>query len=212
MVFALLPDMATGFWRTFNYLTCRLKKDFRASKFSLVLDEGDLRMHSTMQPTAIANSGDVMLSFLAVDFTTVTVRIEDTKFAVYKAILTAVSPYFQKAFNGSFQESNQQAITLKGISKSSFRIFLHWAFVHSLPFDTQSAALGYSILLLPNEAKKPTAPASEEDATVRAGSDHTVDAAQGAPVFDDEAFIRGVKTKINSSTTRDGCPTPTHFF
>jgi hypothetical protein len=152
-----------------------------------------------MQLTATANSRDAMPNFLTMDFTTVTVQVEETKFVAHKSLLTAVSPYFEKAFNGPFQEAEHQAITLEGISKGSFRIFLHRAYVHSPPFDTQSAALDHSALLSPNEANKLTASAGEDDAAAeendsvdetasQAGSDRTVDPIKGNPVFDKGAF------------------------
>lgn len=72
-----------------------------------------------MQLTATANSRDAMPNFLTMDFTTVTVQVEETKFVAQKSLLTAVSPYFEKAFNGPFQEAEHQAITLEGISKGS---------------------------------------------------------------------------------------------
>lgn len=99
---------------------------------------------------------------------------------------------------------------MEGISKDRFRIFLHWAYVHSLPFDTQSSTLEHSVLLPPKEAEEPTVAANEDDAAAAendgeddaaaeqndsddetasaGGSDSTVDTAKGTPVFDEEAF------------------------
>ena len=93
-------------------------------------------------------------SFLAMDLDTVTIRLESTELVVYKALLTAVSSYFKKAFYSPFQEATQRAIILEGVSEKTFRIFLHWAYVQTLNFDTTSAALDHSALLQPDEVKK----------------------------------------------------------
>lgn len=163
-----------------------------------------------MQLTAIANSRDAMPHFLTMDFTTVTVQVEETKFVAHKSLLTVVSPYFEKAFNGPFQEAEYQAITLEGISKGSFRIFLHWAYVHSA-------------LLSPNEANKLTVSAGEDDAAAeendsvdeivsQAGSDRTVDPIKGNPVFDEEAFHTRSDDKYEVFDHERWVPNRSHFI
>lgn len=146
-----------------------------------------------MQPS------DTMPNFLTMDFATVTVQIKDAEFVVHKAFLTAVSPYLEKASNGPFRESEQQAITLEGVSKSSFRNFLQWVYANSLQFDTKSAALDHSAVLPPDDVNNSTASTSGDDAaaeesdsddetTSTGSSGHIVDPIQGASMFDEEAF------------------------
>lgn len=152
-----------------------------------------------MQPIAIATPRDTPPNFLTMGLATVTVQIEDIHFVAHEALLTATSPYFEKIFNGSFQEAMQQTITSEGISERSFRIFLHWANVHSLPFARQSAALKHTALLPLNNANRAPASTSgdgaaavqsdKNDETVSTRSScHVVDPGQGASMFGEEAF------------------------
>lgn len=141
-----------------------------------------------------------MPSFLTMDFATVTVQVDDNNLIIYKALLTAVSPYFENAFNGPSQEGDRQAIALEGISTSSFRIFLQWAYVQYLPLETQSAALGHSAMICQKDANKPAA-SDDEDGAVAKESDDSGDkdydtaskassgtAAQCIPIFHNETF------------------------
>jgi hypothetical protein len=84
---------------------------------------------------------------------TVILKIGQAEIAVHKALLTAVSDYFRKAFDGPFREANERHITLEGDSERSLRMFLQWAYGQSLQFDTSSAALGFDALLPPDVAK-----------------------------------------------------------
>lgn len=84
---------------------------------------------------------------------TVILKIGQAEIAVHKALLTAVSDYFRKAFDGSFREANERYITLEGDSERSLRMFIQWTYGQSLQFDTSSAALGFDALLPPDAAK-----------------------------------------------------------
>ena len=56
----------------------------------------------------------------------------ETKFVVYKAVLSNIAPFFKAALEGNFKESSEQKITLPEESPEVFRRFLLWAHSGSL--------------------------------------------------------------------------------
>lgn len=67
--------------------------------------------------------GDRMMSF-----DVVTLRVGELDVAidipVYRRVLSAVSPYFRGAFEGSFKEATDRFLSLTDASEQTFRIFL----------------------------------------------------------------------------------------
>lgn len=61
----------------------------------------------------------------------VTVRVGEADAAVnipvYRDHLSAVSPYFRGAFEGSFKEATDRNLSLTDVSEQTFRMFLQWA-------------------------------------------------------------------------------------
>ncbi|KAF9695042.1 hypothetical protein EKO04_006998 [Ascochyta lentis] len=147
-------------------------------------------------------------NFLTMSLDIVQVHIEDTSILVYKDLLTSVSPYFQKAFDGSFKEAQERSITLEGVSEQTFRTFLHWVHVQSLQYDTSSAALDFNALLTPDEATKlgtsvnNNATAIEETNSGNVENDESdtkseassKDVAHGTLAFDEETFYTCCET------------------
>jgi len=104
----------------------------------------------------------------------VTVLIEDKAIIVHEALLSAASPYFRKAFNGSFKEADDRAIFLPDVSERTFRAFLQWLYTQNMQYSTSAAALNASTIDLPDETVKNTA--------MEAASDEV------AAMFDEEDF------------------------
>jgi hypothetical protein len=52
----------------------------------------------------------------------------ETKFVVHKELLCAHSDYFQRAFKGKFQESEDGFIRVTEVSEATFRIFQQWLY------------------------------------------------------------------------------------
>jgi hypothetical protein len=82
-----------------------------------------------------------------INLDTVTLKIGEAEITAHKAMLTAVSDYFRNAFDGPFREANERSIALEGVSVRSLKMFLQWAYIQSLHFDTPSVALGFDTLL-----------------------------------------------------------------
>lgn len=65
------------------------------------------------------------------DLATVTVRVGEADIAVditvYRYMLSAVSPYFRGAFEGSFIEATDRFISLTDVTEQTFRMLLQWA-------------------------------------------------------------------------------------
>jgi hypothetical protein len=61
-------------------------------------------------------------------FEMVTVRVGEADAAVdipvYRDHLSAVSPYFRGAFEGSFKEATDRNLSLTDVSEQTFRMFL----------------------------------------------------------------------------------------
>lgn len=59
-----------------------------------------------------------------------TVRVGDgeatTDVPVYRALISAASPYFKAAFEGGFKEAEDRLLTLNDVSEQAFRLFLTW--------------------------------------------------------------------------------------
>lgn len=70
-------------------------------------------------------------SYRTMSLETVTIHLADTETAVYKDLLCAVSPYFQKALKGPFIEAQTQSITLHDVDKRVFRVFLQWVHIQA---------------------------------------------------------------------------------
>ncbi|KAI4935537.1 uncharacterized protein J4E92_002828 [Alternaria infectoria] len=64
------------------------------------------------------------------DLVSVTVRVGEADasvdIVVYRNILSAVSPYFRSAFEGSFVEATDRLISLTDVTEQTFRMFLRW--------------------------------------------------------------------------------------
>jgi len=64
------------------------------------------------------------------DLASVTVRVGEADasvdMTVYHDILSAVSPYFRGAFEGSFVEATDRLISLTDVTEQTFRMFLQW--------------------------------------------------------------------------------------
>ncbi|KAJ4338729.1 hypothetical protein N0V95_007972 [Ascochyta clinopodiicola] len=137
------------------------------------------------------------------NFDTVSIRVGEKIIPVYKDFLTSVSPYFQKAFNGSFKKADERSIALEGISEQTFRIFLYWIHAQSLQFDTSSAALDHSALLPPHEVARlatssdKTAQSIEEnnDEEDEGNESDTTSQSGRTPAFDEEAFHTRCETE-----------------
>jgi len=91
------------------------------------------------------------------DLNTVTVRIGEADTAaditVYRDILSAVSPYFRNAFEGSFVEATDRAISLTDVTEQTFRMFLQW--VHSQKCQlAKGAAFPQLEILVQNSTRK----------------------------------------------------------
>ncbi|KAI4928972.1 hypothetical protein J4E85_005594 [Alternaria conjuncta] len=97
------------------------------------------------------------LNFLAMDLASVTVRVEEADVSVditvYRDILSAVSPYFRGAFEGSFVEATDRSISLTDVTEQTFRMFLQW--VHSQKCQlSNGAAFPQLEILVQNSTKK----------------------------------------------------------
>ena len=110
------------------------------------------------------------------DLDTVTIKIDQAEIVVHKALLTTVSDFFRKAFDGPFKEANDRSITLEGISERSLRMFLQWTYAQSLQFDTSSAALGFDAMLPPDVAE-----GINQDATTSVEVNDTIEEAEDEP-------------------------------
>jgi hypothetical protein len=126
---------------------------------------------------------------------TVTLKIGQAEITVHKALLTTVSEYFRKAFDGPFKEANDRSITIEGVSERSLRMFLQWTYAQSLQFDTSSAALKFDAVLPPDVAKgiKQEATTSVEFTdTIEEAEDEsttTADSETGSdPLFDEKRY------------------------
>lgn len=113
----------------------------------------------------------------------VKVRIEDKTVIVHEALLSAVSPYFRKAFNGSFKEADDRAISLPDVSERTFRAFLQWLYTENMRYSTSAAALQASAIDPPDNTVKNTA--------MEAPSDEV------AAMFDEEDFHDSRDSKLH---------------
>ncbi|OSS45425.1 hypothetical protein B5807_10171 [Epicoccum nigrum] len=138
-------------------------------------------------------------SFLTMDLDTVTLKLGQAEIAVYKTLLTAVSDYFRKAFDGPFREADERSIALEGVSERTLRIFLQWAYVQNLQFNPFSGALKYDALLPPDEVERihRKAPTSAEvtgtteeaeDGSNYEPDDDTETSTKGGPLFDEAQY------------------------
>ena len=137
------------------------------------------------------------------DLDTVTVRLEEAEIVTHKVLLSAVSPYFKRAFYGPFKEADERSISLVDVSERTFRMFLHWVHVQSLQYDTTAAALDLNSLLPLDEVSKLTMMDTENDAddigdngsntTSRVSSD---DAAKRIMGFDEEALYTNCSNEV----------------
>ncbi|KAL1793565.1 hypothetical protein ACET3X_008547 [Alternaria dauci] len=80
-----------------------------------------------------APSGKMLPNFLTMSFDMVTVSVGEADTAVnipvYRDQLSAVSPYFRGAFEGSFKEATDRNLPLTDVSEQTFRMFLQWMYV-----------------------------------------------------------------------------------
>lgn len=74
---------------------------------------------------------------------TITVRLENTEIAVYKSLLSAVSPYFQC----SFQEADERSIHPSHTREQIFRTFLRWALCQTFQPSASTELFKLEILL-----------------------------------------------------------------
>jgi hypothetical protein len=91
-------------------------------------------------------------------FDIVTLRVGEPVVAVdipvYRDVLSAVSPYFRGAFEGSFREASEKLLPLVGVSEQTFRIFLQWAHMQAGPQSSGAAFPGLEVLV-PNCSTEP---------------------------------------------------------
>ncbi|KZM19387.1 uncharacterized protein EKO05_0002969 [Ascochyta rabiei] len=150
-------------------------------------------------------------NFLTMNLDTVSIRVGEKDISVYKDLLTQVSPYFEKAFNGSFKEADERHITLEGVSEQTFREFLYWIHAQSLQFDTSSTALDHSAILPPDEVARLAASVDETAGAIEEDSDEededyksdTTSETKHTPAFDEDAFY----TRCEAEETYCASPT-----
>jgi len=58
----------------------------------------------------------------------VTIIASGQKFVVHKELICHSSPFFDRAFNGSFLEGQTQEMKLEDVEASRFGIFVHWLY------------------------------------------------------------------------------------
>lgn len=85
----------------------------------------------------------------------VTIRPENKDIVVCRALLSAVSPYFKKAFSGPFTEAKDRAISLPDVSERTFRAFLQWLQTHNTMQHVCIAALDANTIIPPDKIGSP---------------------------------------------------------
>lgn len=78
-------------------------------------------------------------------------------------MLSTVSPYFQKAFKGSFPEAEDRSIHLDDVSEQTFRIFLQWAFCQIYPPLSSYDLIKPDILVKEEERASHNSSRADED-------------------------------------------------
>ncbi|KAI4680546.1 hypothetical protein J4E81_010076 [Alternaria sp. BMP 2799] len=95
------------------------------------------------------------LNFLTMDLASVTVQVGEADasvdITVYRNMLSAVSPYFRGAFEGSFVEATDRFMSLTDVTEQTFRMFLQWA--HAQGYQHPSDATVPPPVVLLQESK-----------------------------------------------------------
>jgi hypothetical protein len=136
-------------------------------------------------PTTI--QGNPMPTLLTTALDTVTIRLKsDVVITVHKGSLSAVSSYFERAFDGPFIEADQRTITLSDVSEPTFRIFLQWANMQVFRSNPTVEALCEESLLSKTAETSLLHATSLAGANLNESSDDVED--NGDYAFDEEEF------------------------
>jgi hypothetical protein len=68
----------------------------------------------------------------------ISVGPEHKRYLIHKALLTKQSEYFDRAFNGSFKEANEQAIHFEEESPAAFDLLVGWLYQNHIPVIERS--------------------------------------------------------------------------
>ena len=71
----------------------------------------------------------------------VIIRVEDAQFLAHRNILSASSDYFLAMFNGNMKESNQEIITITGVTGESMKSILNFIYTGEIVLDWNNVEL-----------------------------------------------------------------------
>jgi hypothetical protein len=87
---------------------------------------------------------------------------ERQRYVVHKKLLTSQSEYFDKAFNGSFKEADENSIHLKEEDPAALALLVGWLYGRGVITDTEKPTKPFVNNAIFSSSESVTIPVSEE--------------------------------------------------